>query len=423
MLDAVTPPGAWPEVPAEMSVSTLNELESCPKRWALSRASYPELWDGPGYPPRVHRSSLSGSVIHLAIERIIKGLQREKCFSLSDPCAPAVVREMGGYTAIILGCIDDLIAKYAMSPRVSHQCPDMRTSLESSISDMRLQVQSLLRTLSLGPAPQRRAGVGSGIGRVPLTQGTYTEVELKAAELGWRGIADLLVLGSNECEIRDFKTGAPRDEHEFQVRVYAVLWHGDRVLNPTGRLATKLTISYPSRDVSVSAPDAAEMTELAGEMRERADAAKHRAEARPPDARPSLETCTNCDVRQLCPEYWEPDTQRHLAAEHDAPPSFGDLQVRIVSRRGPITWDARVERSAWAAADEPIVLLAREGERNFKDGDVLRVLDAHLPRAEPDDAEDPPEPAVASLTSVSEVYTLSALAHRRPSLHPRAEAH
>src|SRR2546430_2535646 len=47
-------PSTWPSPPTEMSVSTLRELEACPRRWALSSARYPEIWDRVGYPPKLN---------------------------------------------------------------------------------------------------------------------------------------------------------------------------------------------------------------------------------------------------------------------------------------------------------------------------------------------------------------------------------
>ena len=89
MQGEIKPPDTWPEPPRQMSVSSLRAIESCPRRWALSTASYPDLWRGIGYPPRIQRSWLMGSVVHLAIERIVRRLAQANCGSLSDPCAPS----------------------------------------------------------------------------------------------------------------------------------------------------------------------------------------------------------------------------------------------------------------------------------------------------------------------------------------------
>jgi len=70
--------------------------------------------------------------------------------------------------------------------------------------------------------------------RRPLANGAHPEVELRAKSIGWKGKADLLVVGDDACEITDFKTGAADEAHKFQVRVYAVLWRLDDQLNPSG---------------------------------------------------------------------------------------------------------------------------------------------------------------------------------------------
>ena len=41
---------AWPDAPGEMTVTTLGEIESSSRRWALSAGHYPDLWNGRGYP-------------------------------------------------------------------------------------------------------------------------------------------------------------------------------------------------------------------------------------------------------------------------------------------------------------------------------------------------------------------------------------
>ena len=51
--------GQWPTPPKWMSYSSLNEAELCPRRWALRRATYPEIWAAPAIQtcPHCPRSS------------------------------------------------------------------------------------------------------------------------------------------------------------------------------------------------------------------------------------------------------------------------------------------------------------------------------------------------------------------------------
>jgi hypothetical protein len=58
------PPGYW-------SYSALKEVEACALRYSLARASYPDLWEGHGYPPAPNPSALFGDVVHDALERLL----------------------------------------------------------------------------------------------------------------------------------------------------------------------------------------------------------------------------------------------------------------------------------------------------------------------------------------------------------------
>ena len=62
------PPSSWLEAPHYISVTTLTEIETCPRQWAVKRADYPTLWERRGYPQRVHEGALRGSVVHMALE-------------------------------------------------------------------------------------------------------------------------------------------------------------------------------------------------------------------------------------------------------------------------------------------------------------------------------------------------------------------
>src|SRR5713101_220448 len=90
-------PLTWPEPPGEMTVSTLAEIEACPRRWALMLADYPEIWSGRGYPSKPSLGALTGSVLHLAVETVARELVLAGCPSVEDPMAVGVMRGLGGY--------------------------------------------------------------------------------------------------------------------------------------------------------------------------------------------------------------------------------------------------------------------------------------------------------------------------------------
>src|SRR4051812_31816068 len=101
-------PATWPDAPSEMTVTSLTEMELCPRRWALARAQYPNIWGGHGYPPHVSLSALTGTIVHRALETVTKGLNTAGCASVKDPSACNVLRNLGGYTAVINACIDEV---------------------------------------------------------------------------------------------------------------------------------------------------------------------------------------------------------------------------------------------------------------------------------------------------------------------------
>ena len=83
----------------------------------------------------------------------------------------------------------------------------------------------------------------------------------------------ILTLSATHCEIRDFKTGTPKDEHQFQLLIYALLWWRDRDLNPSARLANRLIVSYDDRDIEIQAPGVDVLCSTEEELRKRTTAA------------------------------------------------------------------------------------------------------------------------------------------------------
>jgi hypothetical protein len=395
----VITPTTWPAPPAEMSVSTHAEIEECPRRWALSAAEYPELWSGRGYPPKLQVAALAGSVVHLALEIITKQLTRSGVPSLSDPSAPEVLKALGGYTHIVQECVERILKRYVDNPRASALMEHAQRTLRGQVPTLRARVQSMLSRLRLPKGTPSVAGVpasksGGPSLRLPLANGTYPEVEVRAKSIGWKGKIDLLMLGDETCAITDFKTGAADEAHKFQVRAYAVMWHLDDELNPSGRVVDRLVLAYGSQDVDVPPPSGSEFDDLGRELLTRRKAAEAALAPRPPAARPSAETCRYCGVRQLCDAYWA-----SAALADDG--RFGDVELKIIGRHGPTSWDAVIIR-ARELPGKAAALLRLSQPNEFKMGTRLRVLDGALAR----DPEDDAAPAVVTLSALSEAYCL-----------------
>jgi len=219
--------------------------------------------------------------------------------------------------------------------------------------------------------------------------------------MGWRGKIDVLSLSGSSCEIVEFKTGVPQDDHASQVRTYSVLWSRDVELNPAARPADKLTLSYRTGEVSVDPLGPTDLESLQRELMDRSDAARAAASAALPEARPSAENCRYCSVRQLCEEYWRSHTQSRLGAAQTEQSAFMDIELAITGRHGAASWDGSVVVSRVTTPGRRLLLRTAQADLSLRPSDRVRVVDAHV--AIPDDAT---EPGIATLGARSEVFVV-----------------
>jgi len=396
-----TPPRTWPQPPADMTFTTLLEIEACPRRWALLSADYPTLWSGRGYPPRVSLGALGGTVVHLALERITSAFVEAECKSSADAAAVQVMRALGGYTNVLNDCIEVVQTRVESNPRASRIGDQVIRSLRAQIPELRTRTQALVSTLRIAdelPARSQHAEPSMGATRSPLATGAYSELELRVPSLGWKGRTDLLVLTDRSCHLTDFKTGAPDDAHDFQLQVYALLWSRDSELNPTGRRADGLTIAYSNGLREVAVPTDARLQELEREVVTRREAAVLAVSRNPPEARPTEDNCLYCAARHLCGEYWTSNAKAHQGSELES--GFGDLELTVTGRHGPASWDGVANASKRLPRGGP-VLLRTTHELQLQRGQRLRILDAGFSVR-----GDESEPVVVTLGSMSEAFSV-----------------
>jgi PD-(D/E)XK nuclease superfamily len=391
-------PVDWPASPEAMTVSTLGEIEACPLRWALGAASYPTLWGGRGYPPRVHVRALAGNVVHLVLETITKQLSLEGCVSIDDPKTWTVLKNLGGITKVVLACVERILAGLSLNPRAAETIERTAATLRAQAPEIRSRAQAILSRIRLGGHAGNFADGARKAKRGPLVSGTYPEIELRVPEIGWKGRVDLLVLNESVCEVIDFKTGIADESHSFQLQVYALLWGMDKELNPAGRITSRLVISYSTGDVEIPVPSSDGFESLKKDIVVRGDAACRNIALRPPVANPSAETCAHCGVRQLCDSYWTPETQELLKVT-DEGRRFHDVEIEITSRHGPLSWNAVVLTSSRFSKGQ-VALLRTSQSADFAIGSRIRAIDASAET----DSEDQKSPAIISIGAFSELY-------------------
>ncbi len=388
-----------PGVPSVWSYSSLKEVEICPRRYALSRADYPDLWDKHGYPRLPNPAAIKGDVVHGSLEIIVKALVKAGCLSTRAADAVAVLRELGGYSAVAQGVLDEQLARLDGNPRISEgRREQINRLLGDWVPEAREQIQTYLNRMELRP----RAGVAKTGGsaspsqpdkRYPAREGDHPERELVAEDLRLTGRVDLVSVDSGGASITDFKTGAEDPSHHDQLRLYALLWREDGEVNPDGLAVTALVAAYPSHDVEVDVPSATELAEL----REEVVASTDHADSALLEELPLAvvgEHCASCNVRGLCDAYWE-----HGAPKASDVPDGGwyDLHGTVVREHGVKSW---VFREAGSGRE----LLVRTPNSSFTlpTGEDVRILGAKR-TIDPDEEET----LIASVTSVSEILQVT----------------
>jgi hypothetical protein len=395
----------WIRPEGFMSFSQLTVLENCPKKWILSNATYPEIWEKRGYPQPISQASIQGTVVHKTLEVIVKGLAKNNCSSVDSEDAVETIKSIGGYKAVILNCIDEVLNGYIGNPRAEPFIDQVRNSLTSNIPELRRKVQCLISRIKLysrTAASLKNSGL-----RYPLTQGAYSEIELKHQELQWRGIVDLLTLKPTHCEIRDFKTGAQKEEDKTQLHIYSLLWWRDVERNPNGRLAGKLVLSYASDgDIEVPTFEENELLDLECELKVRTERALDMVSAPVPEARTNIENCQYCGVRHLCEDYW--DGEAHQIPIHKSKKGFlfGDLQVRLTDRMGESSWSGIVEKGPPSLIDKPIHLKISNEFSDLIVGCRVRLLGVQLLLSDQESGHEQPNAMIVNMTKSNELFIL-----------------
>lgn len=378
--------GVWRGAPDWFSFSSFREAEACPRRWALRRASYPGVWSRAGYPDIPHSGSLVGDIVHGALERIVGALVSAGCESTTSPGAVAVLREVGGFSSVLRGVLDDRLAEFKDNPRVAVRLDRLRRQLRQRLPEMRQRTQATLsRTELVGAVAVSRSAGGPSGGK--LADGSYPEFELRASVLGWAGRADLVTVDGGNVHILDYKTGTPDEHHRDQVRTYALLWARRDGGNPGQPHVTRLTLSYATHDVDVPAPSTDELRVMQADLIARSEAAKAALASSEPVARPAPSLCCYCPVRHMCEAYWP-------TLADDVRDGFVDVELRIVGRNGPRSWRAELA----ATGSEALVRVTDDAV--VETGMRVRALGAHASR------DDDNQLLAISLTANTEVYPL-----------------
>ena len=116
---------------------------------------------------------------------------------------------------------------------------------------------------------------------------------------------DLVIYGNNGDTLIDFKSGSPKDHHRLQSDIYGAVW-----VAVTGRTVGRRQILYSEDSViELKGMDQEAAAQTLDKVRQRIDRCLRDLSTAPPVARPQVDICRHCGVRQLCTVYWtSPET-------------------------------------------------------------------------------------------------------------------
>ena len=347
--------------------------------------------------------------MHTALQSIVQALNRGGCDSIDDERFVAAMRQLAGYSKVIEEALTGTVERLNQNPRFVSGSRHLIAEVKKLLPSMRESLQVLVSKLRLGTAESRIFQTGV-YGRGPLHNGTYTEIEVKAPSIEWHGFIDLLTLADSRCEIVDFKSGQPVPEHEEQLKIYSLLWARDAELNPDGRAADSLTLSYSNREVIFKPLTKQELDLLEQELVRRTTEAITALRQDVPLAVPSPNNCRFCSVRQICDEYWTTATQARLAQDmREEGLIVGpviDVEVKIIEQQSPAVWRAVVVVSQQLTAGSVVLIQVLDEHQSVKTtiqpDRRVRLIDVLLVHQDEDKSFEP----LITLGKYSEIFVV-----------------
>jgi hypothetical protein len=315
-------PSRWASPPARWSYSQLTKLGECPRAWQLQRSDWGE--SSPKLaPPSLPQ--LTGTLIHEAVERILKAMALRGLPARGSDAFRAALREVDYVQRLRDGveAIQDQLSPRGLRPE-DRDALDVEALRNKVAALFQQQYGALERRRDAPRLPQAPArGAGSPLERL-LAQGVLAEEPLEHPRLALQGVLDVVYLGPEGVVLADFKTGQPREGHQEQLSIYALLWRA-----VTGRLPDALEVIYVAETrrfpVDAAALDALE-ARLEAQIASSAAALSER-----PARAVAGPHCADCPARIYCDLFW----RTRLASP---PPEEGasvEVALRIEAALGP----------------------------------------------------------------------------------------
>jgi hypothetical protein len=180
--------------------------------------------------------------------------------------------------------------------------------------------------------------------------------------------------------LTDWKSGVRDDLHRDQITFYALAYW----LTTGSRLA-ELAIFYTSDGTSAEypAPEEEELLRLQEQLCEELANADRMLASTHIEARPSIENCRFCPVRQLCDEYWTTDSTKSLRLGTDPITESALFDVELTVEKCEVGLHTVVLAGAVASCQiRTLIPVSALAGTNPKSISLLRLLQGRVTHAD-----------------------------------------
>ena len=367
ILEIPSKPGSFTGEHRIWSASTLNEVEECPKRFALRRASYPEIWSRAGFPNRISAAQVKGIVVHEVVSMIMNSVQISS--ELPEISIMSFLKERGGYRELLKVTLEKELRSVSSNPRAELMVESIKREVLADLSELRGQVQYFVKE-SINKVP----GIISRLDNIEINDKASTtyqiapinsEYKIVDSEFPIEGYLDLLLTNEDIDHIIDYKTSKTiHDEYWNQLSLYAWLWNrsaknlrkGDCRIevisgaNLSESRVIKIT-DLPAIQINVLARIQSAEQSITGEVA----------------AKPSTDSCKFCAVKVLCNPYWNMNENQSTEAK------WLDMRIKTIGNLGGNAWSVSI-----LSEDTPAMLIVGDrDDGSIEIGQELRLLNVY----------------------------------------------
>ena len=391
ILEIPSKPGNFTGEHRIWSASTLNEVEECPKRFALRRASFPEIWSRAGFPNRISAAQVKGIVVHEVVSMIMNSVQNSS--ELAETSVMSFLKERGGYLELLKIVLEKELLSANSNPRAELMVESIKREILSDLSELRGQVQYFVKeSINKLPAASSRVENEEINEMAPTTfqiSPINSEYKIVDSEFPIEGYLDLLLTNEVIDHIIDYKTSKTiHDEYWDQLSLYAWLWYrsaknlrkGDcriEVISGANLSESRIIKIEDLPTIQMNVLDRIENAEqsITGEVA----------------AKPSIDSCKFCAVKVLCNPYWNMNENQSTEAK------WSDMRIRTIGSLGGNAWSVSI-----LSDDTPAMLIVGDrDDGSIEIGQELRLLNAYK-------NEDEETGAVIRLSQNSEIFRVVA---------------